>query len=45
MEIAFIWSSFLSFFITALLYNIGLQNILIGYFDKKYWEKEDEKIF
>lgn len=43
--LSFMFSFIFSFVFPFFFYAIGLHKILIDYFDKKYWEKEDEKNF
>lgn len=45
LEMPFAQSVYLSICIVIFPYMIGLHKPLIDYFDKKYWEKEDEKNF
>lgn len=45
LEMPLMQSIFLSFCIIIFPYMIGLHKPLIDCFDKKYWEKEDEKNF
>lgn len=45
LEISLLHAFLSSFFLSIFFYFFGLHKPLIDYFDKKYWEKEDEKNF